>query len=64
MTEKEHNARLLKKKLMDIDNDAEPDQAVVAKFLDAEADGEPDSGSDSESDFEVPHEAKLFTWSA
>lgn len=64
MSEKEHNARLLKKKLMDAEDGGEPDQTVVASFLEGLADDEGSTGSDSESDFEVPHEAALFTWSA
>ncbi len=64
MSEKEHEAALLKKKLMDIDDGKEKDEPVIESYEEAEADCEDELSSESDSDFEVPHEKEMFTWSA
>ncbi len=67
ISEKEHNALILKKKLMDIDNDADKKLVSPSEALScAEADNEDNLGreskiddlfnEDSDSDFEVPSE--------
>ena len=73
ISEKEHNALLLKKKLMDIDNDAEKKLVSPNEALEfAEADDEDNLGrnskledlmrEDEDSDFEVPSEREINGW--
>ena len=73
ISEKEHNALILKKKLMDIDNDAEKKLVSPSEaLLWAEADNEDNLGreskiddlfnEDSDSDFEVPSEWGVGGW--
>jgi len=67
MTEKGHNAYLLKKKLLDIDAGEEKDFMSTApeSLVDGEADNEgvSDYSCESDSDFDVEHEKELKSWS-
>jgi hypothetical protein len=68
MSEKQHNAYILKKKLMDIDAGDDKDIAMSTSesIVDAEADNECNSESDtlSDSDFEIEHEINLKKWTS
>ena len=66
MSEKEHNALILKKKLME-DEETVKIEGRRLSIDDEEADYEDNNhlfSTDSDSDFEVPHEHDLFTWTA
>lgn len=65
MSEKQHNAYILKNKLMDIDKD-DGTMALLSndKYLDAEADVESTKSNESESDFEIEYEKHLKSWRA
>ena len=67
MSEKQHNAYILKKKLMDIDAGEEKDLAScpTESFIDAEADDENQSTEElSDSDFDIEHERELNLWTS
>lgn len=67
MNEKQHNAYILKKKLMDIDAGEDKDIATCPSesLKEAEADNEFLSDEDeSNSDFEIEHEKELNSWTS
>lgn len=63
MSEKQHNAYVLKSKLMEIDKDDATYHILSHdKFADAEADVESTKSEESDSDFEIEYEKHLKSW--